>query len=387
MGVIGGGSRHIVYVADYWCASNKVHFLISKSGYKVAEEHIQKNPNPNKEIILYTTPFDDSKNMYLVYLFRIIKSILEIRKLKEKYDVVIAPNYLPQNMIPSLFLKRDAKLVVHFRNTPPSLRKEYLERMNFLRRVISIMNWKFCVFLAKSFDLIFVVNRATREYFIEKGFAPEKVVVVNNGIPYKEIEDVEVENKEYEGVFLGRLVWNKGIYDLVDIWKFVVERRPSTKLCIIGDGSEREKLEKKIKEEGLEGNITLVGGAEGERKYGLMKKSKLFIYPSYYESWCVVIAEAMACGLPVIAYDLPIYAEIHNNYVFTVKIGDVEEIAKKVIDFLEREQDYREIIQKASIFVSKYNWEEVAKHQLLCIKKSLYGYRKEPAKSLQRIVR
>jgi len=369
MGVIGGGSRHIVYVADYWCTSNKVHFLISKSGYNVAEEHIQKKPNPNKEMIVYTTSFDDSKNRYLNYFFRTIKSSIEVRKLNEGYDIVIAPNYLPQNMIPCIFLKRVSKLVVYFHTVPPSERSDILGRMNVLRKAISILNWKFCVFLAKSFDLIFVVNEVTRDYFIKKGFAPEKVVIVNNGIPYKEIENVDAEDKEYDGVFLGRLVWNKGIYDLVDIWGFAVDRKPSMKLCIIGDGPERDKLEQKIEEKGLRGNIVIAGWKEGEEKYKLMKKSRVFVYPSYQEAQPVVILEAIACGLPVIGYNLPIYNEIFTGYVFTAETGDCEEMAEIVGDALENEQEYKKIKQEAKKFVSKYDWENIASIELAFIEK------------------
>lgn len=369
MRVIGGGSRHIIEVADYWCISNKVHFLISKSGYEVAEEHIQKNSSPNKEMIRYTTPFDDSKNRYLNYFFRTIKSITEVRKLKERYDVVIAPNYLPQNMIPCIFLKGEAKLVVYFHVVPPSARDAVLGRMNFLRRAISIMNWKLCVFLARHFDLIFVVNETTRDYFIGKRFAPEKVVVVRNGIPYVEIENVYAENKEYDGAFLGRLVWNKGIYDLVDIWKFVVARKPSSRLCIIGDGSERDKLEEKIEEKGLRKNITIAGWKEGGEKYKLMKESRVFVYPSYQEAQPVVILEAIACGLPAVGYSLPSYKEIFDSYIFTAETGDCEKMAGKIIDILENQEAYGKISKEVKDFVSKYDWGEIADYQLSCIEK------------------
>ena len=371
VGVIGGGSRHIVEVANYWSTSNKVHFFISKAGYKVAESHIQKDPNLNKEVILYTAPFDESKNRYLNYLFRTIKSIMELRKLKERYDVVIAPNYLPQNMIPCIFMKGKAKRVVYFHVVPPSARFEVLKKMNFLRRTISIMNWKLCVFLARSFDLIFVVNEATRDYFIETGFPLEKVVVVNNGIPCNEIENVDVKIKKYEGVFLGRLVWNKGIYDLVDIWGFVVEREPSMKLCIIGDGPERGELEKKIKEKGLSENIKIEGWKEGEEKYRLMKESRVFVYPSYQEAQPVVILEALACGLPVVGYDLPIYQEIFNEYIITAETGNSENMAENVLGILENEEKHRKVVEDAKEVLSKYDWKEIANHQLACIEKLL----------------
>lgn len=369
MGVVGGGSRHILYIADHWCAAHTVHFLISESGYKAAKILIWRNPSPNKKVFVYSTPFDNSGNRYLNYFFRTIKSIIEIRKLRRKneYDVVIAPNYLPQNMIPCIFIKRNAKLVVYFHTVPPSNRKDALIRMNFLRRLISIINWRLCVFLSRYFDLIFVMNNATKDYFIERGFAQEKVIVTSNGIPYREIENVMEENKIYDGVFLGRLVWNKGIYDLVKIWGSIVKKKPSAKLLIIGEGSERDKLENDIREKGLEGNIIVAGWKEGEEKYKLMKESKLFIYPSYQESQGVVILEAMACGLPVVVYNLSIYKEFFEGYISTVELGNCEEFAEKIYDMFERKEIYDDV-KKAREFALKYDWKEIAEHQLSCIR-------------------
>ena len=375
-GAIGGASRHIIEVADYWCISNKVHFLISKSGYRVAEEYIQKNPNYNNDIILYTTPFDDSKNRMLVYLSRIIKNVLMIPRLRKDYDVIVAPNYLPQNTIPAIFLKRKkTKLVVYFHTVQPSLRASYLRGMNLLQRIISIINWKVCVFLARFFDLIFVVNEAVRNYFIdEKGFAPEKVVVVNNGIPYKEIESIDIGKKEYDGVFLGRLVQRKGIYDMIEIWRDVVKKYPSAKLCMIGGGSEKEKLEMKIREEGLEESVILAGMVSDGEKFKLMKESRVFVSPSYYEAKPIVLLEAFACELPIVAYDLPVFEEVYQEFfnigcVSTIEIGNYEGMTKKIIDIVENWEAYEKISKEAKKFVSKYDWKKIANYQLSCIEK------------------
>src|SRR3990172_2666242 len=127
IGVVGGASRHIIEVADHWSDTCKVDFLISKSGYNAMNKYIQKKPS---EIILYSTPFDNSRNRFIAYTSRIIKNILMSAKLKRDYDVIIAPNYLPQNIIPAIFFKREkTKLVVYFHTVQPALRKSYLRDM------------------------------------------------------------------------------------------------------------------------------------------------------------------------------------------------------------------------------------------------------------------
>ena len=170
-------------------------------------------------------------------------------------------------------------------------------------------------------------------------------------------------------------MWHIGISiipDLVKAWKIVVRKHPFAKFCIIGDGPERKKIEEKIKEEGLVKNITLVGRVEEEEKYKLMKKSKVFIFPSYQEGWGIVIAEAMACGLPVVAYDLPVYREIFDDYISTVEVGNYRQMAEKIVDTIETYQDYEKTAKEARNFVSKYSWKRVAEHELSHIEKIIY---------------
>lgn len=362
-GVVGGASRHIIEVANYWSESCEVDFLISKSGYIAMNKYFQKNPG---KIILYSTPFDNSRNRFLVYASRIITNILMVPKLKRNYDIIIAPNYLPQNMIPAIFLKgKKSKLVVYFHTVQPALRASYLKGMNFLQRSISILNWTLCVFLARSFDLIFVVNNVTKNYFVKKGFDQSRVIEIDNAIPYKKILNIKQGDKEYDAVFLSRLNKRKGIYDLIKVWRLIIEKHPAAKLCIIGDGDEREALINKIKAYNLEKNIVLTGGVSDDDKFSLMKKSKIFLFPSYYEAKPIVVIEAFACELPVIAYDLPVYKENYNGYVFTVEIEDVRIMAEKTIDVLEHIQEYEPLIQESKKFASKFDWGVVAKHELV----------------------
>ena len=66
----------------------------------------------------------------------------------------------------------------------------------------------------------------------------------------------------------------------------------------------------------------------GGEKIKILKQSRLFVLPSFYESWGMVAAEAMAAGLPVVAYSLPVYQDLFSKGINQVKIGDKMVFAK-----------------------------------------------------------
>ena len=366
MRVIGGGSRHIIEIVDYWCDENKIDYLLSNAGWKVAKPHIEKKKSPNKNIMLYSTLFDDSNNFILVYISRIFSSLRMRFKIKKKYDIIIAPNYLPQNMIPVIFFKKkNSKSVVYFHTTPPHIRKEYLNKVKVMRKYLSLVNWIFCVFLAKNFfDIIFVVNNVTREYFIGKGIPQNKIFIAYNGVDLDTIRNIKVNKNEFDACFLGRLVKNKGIFDLIQIWKAIVKKKPMAKLCIIGDGPEKTKLEDKINKENLNSNIYLAGQLEGNNKYKIMKQSHYFLYPSYYEAQPVVLFEAFACNLTVLAYNLPVYNEFFKGNIFLADLYNTDQLVSQLLTLIDNCENDNSNDETSTELIYIKNWKEIAEEQM-----------------------
>ena len=67
-----------------------------------------------------------------------------------------------------------------------------------------------------------------------------------------------------------------------------------------------------------------------------MKNSRIFIFPSYEEGWGIAVAEAIACGLNVVLYDIGTY-KIFGKNVIMVEKGNTRKMAKIIIDLIERE--------------------------------------------------
>jgi len=66
-----------------------------------------------------------------------------------------------------------------------------------------------------------------------------------------------------------------------------------------------------------------------------MKSARVFIFPSYEEGLSLTLMEALACDLPVIAWDLPVYNSVYQNRIITVPAGDIEMFRKKIIEVLK----------------------------------------------------
>src|SRR3989441_2271285 len=105
-------------------------------------------------------------------------------------------------------------------------------------------------------------------------------------------------------LFVGRLSAPKGIYDLFDAIPRVIERHPEARFVLVGV-AESDAMEPVIRAEaerrGITPRVTFLGTLEGHEKAAAFVSSQMIVVPSWTEAFPLVIPEAMAAGLPVIA--------------------------------------------------------------------------------------
>lgn len=170
--------------------------------------------------------------------------------------------------------------------------------------------------------LLIAVSGVTRDaYIARQGVSPDKIIIMHNFVDtdlFAAEEKTEKIRKEL-GIdkdnlvvgFLGRLDWRKGLRTIVD----AAEGLKGVKFLIIGDGDAREELIDEIRRKGIEEDFILTGLRKDVP--ALMKAMDIFVFPTTapYESFGIVVIEAMAAGLPVIASDIGPLREIINNGV------------------------------------------------------------------------
>jgi glycosyltransferase involved in cell wall biosynthesis len=134
--------------------------------------------------------------------------------------------------------------------------------------------------------------------------------VVTPGIPNRWLEVPYVIRPEARTlVFVGRLEANKGLMDLLAIFEALAPEFPDLKLRILGDGRLRPVLETKLVRAGLSGRASFLGAVPPEQVCQELRNADLFVFPSHYESFGIVVLEAQAVGVPVVASDIPAIRE------------------------------------------------------------------------------
>jgi glycosyltransferase involved in cell wall biosynthesis len=106
--------------------------------------------------------------------------------------------------------------------------------------------------------------------------------------------------------------------------------------------------------------ISFLGPLTGDAKYRALLSASIFVFPSRYESFGHVVLEAMACGLPVIGYDIPSSKEAFGRAVYYVPFGDTASFAAAVVRLLKNEE-LRQVFASQGIRLARsLDWESIA---------------------------
>lgn len=158
-------------------------------------------------------------------------------------------------------------------------------------------------------------------------------------------------------ISVGRLSKEKGYLDLLKVYTVVAKKYPDWVLDIIGDGAEKGRLEKYIKNNNLENNVILHGFQKRDYIDKMLNKSSIYIMTSYTESFGIVLIEAMSHGIPCIAFSSAegakeIIKSGKNGYL--IKNRNYKAMIKKISDLIKSYEIRKEIGKAARHSVKQY---------------------------------
>jgi glycosyltransferase involved in cell wall biosynthesis/thymidylate kinase len=369
-GFVSGGERHFIEVCkrtgDY---EAQVEVLTCPTGQTVLDLNGIKT-----KTYQVSTPLENmlgkwhNVGLSLIYLMRIIRAIPLLFSLPRDYDIICATSHFLPEVLPAVIIRKripKAKLVIylhHLEAEPWKARGRPL-----LGRIPAWMNAIVSLWLIKRHaHLVVTVTPAVREDLIARGIPGTKIRVFPNGIDMASIESAVPAEERHEACYFGRVAPTKGIGDIIDIWDDVCRSHPQARVAIIGGNGEGylSRLRERIKAKNLETNVLPLGVAPEQRKYELIKACQVGISPSYEEGWGIAVCEVLACGLPVVAYDLPAYAVFGNEAMIKVPIGDKKALFEAVLTLLSDESLRRQMGQKALEVARQFSWQEVAEGEL-----------------------
>jgi N-acetyl-alpha-D-glucosaminyl L-malate synthase BshA len=196
-------------------------------------------------------------------------------------------------------------------------------------------------------DGVTAVSRFLKEKTITNYNSDKEIEVIPNFV------DTELFKPNNENEFRKRIAPNgekilvhtsnfrtvKRVTDTIRIFEKVCKEVP-TKLILVGDGPDRSECERLSRELDLCDSVKFLGKQEGLVE--ILTSSDVFLIPSQSESFGLAALEAMACGLPVVSSSVGGLPELikHNETGFIAEIGDVDRMAKYVIDLLKTKRKY-----------------------------------------------
>jgi len=215
----------------------------------------------------------------------------------------------------------------------------------------------------KGLDNFVLVSKSLKEFY-EDRFQEKKYncrcIFIPNAIDYIPENTSNLDN--YNLVSVGRLSREKGFLDLIEVFKKAYEKNNMLHLDIIGDGTQKSKIEEKIKEYKLTKNIKLHGFLDNEEVHKILDKSSLYVMASHTESFGIVLIEAMIHGLPCIAFDSAEGAcDLIKDKNLLIKDRNIDEMALKINELLEDKNKMNEIGNNNRKFSLSYETEKVMK--------------------------
>lgn len=212
-------------------------------------------------------------------------------------------------------------------------------------------------------EVVPISNKIRRD--IERAGRKKGITVVHNGVDYHGIQEVEAADDSWDAIYVGRLAEHKNVDLLLEAVAMISEEfGEDISCCVVGDGPEREKLEDKVRELGVDGHVSFLGFVEShDDVISHMKSARVFVLPSTREGFPNTILEANACGLPSIVIDHPENGgtEVveHGETGFVTELSP-EAVGKHLYRMLEDDAEKERMSEAALMFAEEHDWSVIA---------------------------
>ncbi len=286
--------------------------------------------------------YQQSKRLrFSLKLYPFLKDFLE----KGDFDVIINLAYIPtisstwtahKESIPSITNVRSYGGKVWFKMTHP-----ITALINFTLEVLTLKLGKHDVVLCPSLDTkkkLKGISTADME-ILHNPFAVNKIRNIGKDTDEKKIRKIlGISTEEKFLLFVGSLYPVKNVAEMVS----ELSRLDSKfKLIIIGDGPERENIQKSASEKGIEENLVFLGKKEHEETLKVISACDFLLLPSLTETFSNVIIEALILNRPVISTEVGITEEVKSpNLHLVEKVEDIPDVLTEDIESKKDKNTY-----------------------------------------------
>ncbi len=329
----GGAQRVISLMANHWAAQHNISILTISSDESFYDF--------SSKISITMLNLQREPGSITSGLRANIARIKSIRTELKAINPHIVISFLTQtNIITTIACKSlGIPVIVSERNDPS-------------KDIISSI-WKTARYLTYRFsDLMVVQTKHIQQFF--KGYGIKTTIIPN---PVRTVNLTEVK-KEKIILATGRLSPQKG-FDLL-ISAFAEISSKEWRLIILGDGPERDKLNRLITDKGLENRVMMPGLVKDIDSF--FSRASIFVLSSRFEGFPNVLCEAMAAGLPCISFNCnsgPSDIITQNVNGILVESEDKKELSSTIKDLINNEDKRNALGREASKITTELNLDKI----------------------------
>jgi glycosyltransferase involved in cell wall biosynthesis len=302
--------------------------------------------------VLITTYRSDANKLVLIIIF--FNAVLKFIKNLIKYKVEIVNLQMASNG--SFFRKSIIIILCNILNIKYFVHIHGGAFINFYKKSSFIIKY-LIRFVLLSANKIIVCSKFFQKDLKKIIKIKAKIVVINNSIN-DNFKKIKVnENKNNYILFLANLTPQKGIDDIFKISNDLISKNNNIKFVLCGRDKQDYYYNNFINNRN-KSNFVFFNYLRGKKKIDFLKRSKIFILPSYIENSPISIIEAMSASIPIISTNISGIPEqiIHNKNGFLIKPGDTN-MLKKYINILVKNKTLASKMGKEGriIFKNKFS--------------------------------
>ena len=204
------------------------------------------------------------------------------------------------------------------------------------------------------------------------GLPFDKISVIPNGINLNNFTGIDRDydfrrrfamDNEKIILYVGRLVYEKGVQHLISAMPKILENYHDSKLVIAGKGGMIDELKSQVDSMGLSNKVYFTGYLNQKEVQKMYKCADVAVFPSTYEPFGIVALEAMLAGIPTVVSDIGGLNEIVEHGVNGMKsyTGNPNSIADSVLSLLFDPQLAMNVTKNAKNKVKdEFNWQKIA---------------------------
>ncbi|MBB1553261.1 MAG: glycosyltransferase family 4 protein [Clostridiales bacterium] len=297
--------------------------------------------------------------------FNMITKANEIINKNGKFDVIHAHDWLVAYSAKSIKESYNIPLISTIHATESGRNSGIHDET---QRYINDSEW---MLTYESSEVIVNSNYMKNEVQRLFGLPYDKINVIPNGVNLQLFSNVNVDydfrrqyamDNEKIILYVGRLVYEKGIQNLIAAMPKILDRYHDSKLIICGRGGMIDELREQVKYLGIDNKVYFAGYCDSKKMQKMYKCADVAVFPSTYEPFGIVAIESMLSGTPTIVSDVGGLNEIVEHGVTGMKsyAGNANSIADSVLALLFDPKLCANISQNAIKKVKEnYNWAKI----------------------------